>query len=124
MMNFERVGVNVSSWIWGRATVNRSTSPTPPWRGIIHFYPASLASRRRSSPGGGPCVFVRQRLDAPPLSGPAAVVWHGRDVLDAKDLQTRGRERPDRRLPAGPWALDEHVHLREAVLLGPAGGGL
>src|SRR5215207_1590689 len=60
--------------------------------------------------------------DAAPLGGAAAVVGDGGDVLDALDLQAGGLEGADGRLPAGAGALDVHVDLADAVLLGPAGG--
>src|SRR5215208_2011451 len=60
--------------------------------------------------------------DAAPLGGAAAVVGDGGDVLDALDFQAGGLQGPDGRLPAGAGALDEHVDLADAVLLGPAGG--
>src|SRR5262245_25381241 len=48
-------------------------------------------------------------LDPPPLRRPAAVVWYRRHVLDRGNLEARGLQRPDRRLP--PAARPPHPHL-------------
>src|SRR2546423_12876797 len=104
MANFERVGEMVSSWIWGRATINTSnnllgggsSTPAPP-RSVppaVHVEPAGW--RLGAS-------------DAAPLPGPAPVVRDRRDVLDAQDLQARGGQRADGRLPAAPRTF--HVHI-------------
>src|SRR5512133_789430 len=66
--------------------------------------------------------FLLALSDAAPLGRAAAVVGDGGDVLDALDLQAGGLQGADGRLPARPRALDEHVDLADAVLLGPAGG--
>src|SRR5438094_510952 len=71
---------------------------------------------RTSTPAGG-------ELSAA-LPGPAPVVRHRRDVVDAEDLEARRGERPDGRLAAGARTLHEHVDLLQAVLLGPARRGL
>src|SRR5438552_625804 len=115
MTNFERVGVMVSSWIWGRATMSTSyllgegsTVSAPPG----HSSPRR--PRRR--------VLTRcNALDAAPLPRAASVVGHRGDVLDSQDLQSGGGEGPDGRLAPGAGALDEDVDFGEAVLLGPPG---
>src|SRR6266545_2235346 len=60
--------------------------------------------------------------DSAPLGRTAAVVGDRGDVLDALDLQAGRLQRADGRLAAGAGALDEHVDLADAVLLGPPGG--
>src|SRR5690606_11846408 len=62
--------------------------------------------------------------DAAALRRPAAVVRGRGDVLDGADLETRGLQGPDGGLTTGARALDEHVDLAHAVLLGAAGGRL
>src|SRR5215217_5927670 len=66
--------------------------------------------------------FLLALSDAAPLGRAAAIVGDGGDVLDALDLQAGGLQGADGRLPARAGALDEHVDLADAVLLGPAGG--
>ena len=80
-------------------------------RGINHCYPACYVPGRRRGAG------CRRVSDAAALARPAAVVRHRRHVLDARDLEARGRERADRGLAARTRALHEHVHLLQAVLL-------
>src|SRR5438093_6229633 len=118
MTNFDRVGVMGSSWIWGRATMSTATppgggssNPAPP----VFSPPADLG---RGSCGGS------NALDAPSLPRTAPVVRHRGDVLDAQNLQPRGRQRADGGLPSGTGALHEHVDLGQAMLLGPPGRGL
>ena len=55
-------------------------------------------------------------LHPPPLAGATAVVRLRRDVLDARDLEARGLQRPDRRLAARPRSLDEYLDLLQTVL--------
>src|SRR5215207_8960022 len=55
-------------------------------------------------------------LNPPPLPLAHAVVGLRRDVLDAEDLESRGLERADRRLPARARAFDEDLDLLQAVL--------
>src|SRR5690606_6588312 len=62
--------------------------------------------------------------DPAPLGRAAAVVGLRGHVLDVADLEPGGLQRTNRRLPAGTRALDEHVDLLHAVLLGLARGAL
>src|SRR5207245_423506 len=82
----------------------------PPPRGINHSCPA--------------WSFEPRGLDPAALPGPAPVVRHRRDVVDAEDLEAGGGERADGRLAARARALHEHVDLLQAVLLRPARRGL
>src|SRR6185312_2663481 len=54
--------------------------------------------------------------DAPALSESAAVVRLRGDVLDAGHLEASGLQRSNRGLAPGAGALDEYLHLLEAVL--------
>src|SRR6185437_11201063 len=49
------------------------------------------------------------------LARPASVVRLRRDVLDARDLETRRLQRANCRLPAGAGALDIDLYLLKAV---------
>src|SRR5690349_10432676 len=62
--------------------------------------------------------------DATTLRRTAAVVRGRGDVLDGADLEARGLQGADGGLTTGTRALDEHVDLAHAVLLGAAGGRL
>src|SRR5687767_687161 len=62
--------------------------------------------------------------DATTLRRTAAVVRGRGDVLDGADLETGRLERTDGGLTTGTRALDEHVDLAHAVLLGAAGSRL
>src|SRR5262245_37193689 len=122
MMNFERTGDTVVSWIWGLATISTAiyllgggSSISAPLR-----VPVPPRSRERAS--GDPAA--RGVLDAAALARPATVVRHRRDVLDADDLESRGGERPDGGFAPRTRALDVDVDLLEAVLLRAARGGL
>src|SRR6266508_4616518 len=95
--------------------------------GLSHLEPfrKSLVFSRRQSLQSGPVYLANVRSvssDAAPLRWAAAVVRDRGDVLDALDLQASGLQGADGRLPARAGALDEHVDLADAVLLGPAGG--
>src|SRR5438105_9058468 len=120
MANFERVGEMVSSWIWGRATISTSTYLLGGGSSI----PAPPGTCLPRGPCGAGGVVPFGALDAAPLPGPAPVVRDRRDVLDAQDLEARGGERADGRLPAAPRTFHVHVDLREPVFLGAPGGGL
>src|SRR5262245_13744957 len=61
-------------------------------------------------------------LYAPPLRGAAAVVRNRGDVADRLHLDADRLQRADRRLPAGPWALDTHLDTAQAVGLGGVAG--
>src|SRR5438132_5544605 len=115
MANLERLGEIVSSLISGRVTMN---TVLPPPAGDHPLLPRPPSSHRRMRPATG---GASAGSDAAALAGTAPVVRDGRHVLDAQDLETRRRQRPDGRLPARPRALDVDVDLGEAVLLGPAG---
>src|SRR5699024_1150271 len=60
--------------------------------------------------------------DAAALGRAAPVVRLLRDVLDRPDLQAGGLQAADRSLSAAAGALDDHVDLAHAVLLGLARG--
>jgi hypothetical protein len=62
--------------------------------------------------------------DPPPLRGAATVVRNRGDVGDRADLEAGGLQGADRGLAARARALDEHVDLAHAVLLGAARGVL
>src|SRR5712691_3690247 len=62
-------------------------------------------------------------LDAAPLGRAATVVGDGGDVPDGLDLDPRGLEGPDGRLPAAPRPFDADVEGAEAALLGGGGAG-
>src|SRR6266508_5072577 len=64
------------------------------------------------------------RSNPPALRGTAAVVWLRSDVRDRADLETSCLQRADRGFATRARALDEHVDLAQAVLLGLAGGAL
>src|SRR5439155_14496856 len=55
-------------------------------------------------------------LYAAALGRPATVVRDGRDVADERDLEPRGGQRTQRRLPARARALHQDAHVLEAVL--------
>src|SRR6185503_1348499 len=61
---------------------------------------------------------ARHTLDSPLLPGPAAVVRQRRHVLDHAHVQARRLQRPDRAFPARAGALDLHLDLAHAELLG------
>src|SRR4051794_17830732 len=61
-------------------------------------------------------------LNPAPLSGAAAVVCLGGDVLDARDLEAGGLEGADRGLATGAGTLDEDLDLLQALLHALAGG--
>src|ERR1700722_6222002 len=63
-------------------------------------------------------------LDAPALSGTAAVVRLRGHVLDAGYLQTRRLQRANRGLTTGPGTLDEHLDLLKTVLEPLTRGGV
>src|SRR5690348_8315110 len=106
MMNFDRTGDTVVSWICGLATISTaiyllgggSSTSAPP---SSVFRPDRASARPGILRAGGAAPS-----DAAALARPAAVVRHRRDVLDAHDLEARGGERPDGRLPPGTRALD------------------
>src|SRR3954452_13928379 len=62
--------------------------------------------------------------DPAALRRPAAVVRLRGDVGNGADLEAGGGKRADRSLSARTRALDEHVDLLDAVLLGLPGGVL
>src|SRR4029453_4566848 len=104
----------------------------------------SLVFSRRQSLQSGPVYLAnfcslsqtRRRLGGrQPLWGTGGTSWMpwiarpgacgeggGGDALAALDLQAGGLQGADGRLPARARALDVHVDLADAVLLGPAGG--
>jgi len=47
-----------------------------------------------------------------------------RYVFNARDAQTSGLQRPDRRFSAGSRALDHHINGAQSVVHCLAGGGL
>src|SRR5438067_10841430 len=97
MTNFERVSETVSSWIVGLATMSNcmtSLARDHP------FLPRLFTCRRRTQPSA-----FTAGLDAAALPGPAPVVRHRRDVVDAEDLESRRGERPDGRLATGTRPL-------------------
>src|SRR6185503_19773083 len=53
-------------------------------------------------------------LDSPPLGRAAAVMRDGGDVLDGRDLEAGGLQRPDGGLAAGAGALDPHLDALHA----------
>src|SRR3954452_14453274 len=63
-------------------------------------------------------------LNPAPLSGAAAVVCLGGDVLDARDLEAGGLEAADRGLATGAGALDEDLDLLHALFDALARGGV
>src|SRR4051812_32021303 len=95
--------------------------------GAVAADEVDLETTRLAGRGAGVTSHVSlllPALDPAPLRRPAAVVRLRGDVLDGADLETGRLQRPDRGLPAGAGALDEHVDLAHAVLGGLAGGVL
>src|SRR5690242_5286297 len=78
-----------------------------------------LVLRRRETRARGP--VYRDMSDPPALRGTAAVVRHGGDVLDARDLDAGVLDRADRGLATRARPLDHDVDLAHAVLHGPTG---
>src|SRR5262249_52523095 len=74
------------------------------------------APASRANPRPPAVLAVTRSLYAPALAWPAAVVGLRRDVFDPRDLEPRRLERADRRLAAGPWALDVDVDLLQPLL--------
>src|SRR5690349_16172777 len=121
MMNLERIGDTVVSWIWGLATISTAIYLLD-GGSSISAPPLFCCRPDRASARPGILLLARRPSDAAALARPAAVVRHRRDVLDAHDLEPRCGERPDGRLAAGARALDVDVDLLEAVLLRAARG--
>src|SRR4051794_3772516 len=67
---------------------------------------------------------VAGHLDPPPLPRPHAVVGLRGHVADARDLQSRGLQRADRRLAPRARALHVDLDLLEALLHALASGGV
>src|SRR5204862_245692 len=66
---------------------------------------------------------ITSHLHSPPLRRTASVVRDGRHVADRFHFDTDRLERADRRLAAGPGALDAHVERPHADGLGDVTGG-
>src|SRR6266542_6176147 len=121
MANFDRVGDTGVSWIWGLATISTASTSSAGDHPFLPRQSSGAPAHERAAGGATSCA---RPSDPAALARPAAVVRHRRDVLDPDDLQAGRGERPDGGLAARAGALDEDVDLLQAVLLGPAGGGL
>src|SRR4051812_5273182 len=123
MMNLDRTGDTVVSWICGLATISTAIYLLD-GGSSISAPPSSIAAPPARARVRGSCSRSPAGLDPAALPRPAAVVRHRRDVLDAHHLEPRGGERPDGGLAPRARALHVHVDLLQAVLLRAPGGGL
>src|SRR5690606_22057578 len=103
------------------------------WNPACTWNPASggrSSGTGRCPRGARACIWVQYNepcgfpLDTTTLRRTAAVVRHGRDIGNARDLDAQGIQSTHRRLTAGAGALDAHFEGLDAVFQRDAAGGL